>query len=147
MSTPATQPEIATTVLNLCVDLDGTLVDSAIDIMNAANEVMSESGLKPLSFEKVKSHIGEGFAPFIREVAGRQTPEKALAEKIFNRFQNFYDKRILENTDFFDGVRNCIKVRRSAFRALGVIAGAFCRMLCASSSVMAALRRDTFKRR
>jgi 2-phosphoglycolate phosphatase len=110
-------------VIKLAIfDLDGTLVDSAIDIMHAANEVMDEAGLKPLSFETVRSHIGVGFGPFIREVVGERANDKEIAESVFKRFQDFYDKRILDNTTFFEGVHKFFSdFQKTAGSKMGIV--------------------------
>lgn len=41
-------------------DLDGTLVDSAKDIMIANNKTLEKFGYKPISFKNVKHIIGQG---------------------------------------------------------------------------------------
>ena len=41
-------------------DLDGTLVDSANDIMNANNKTLKNFGYKPINFKDIKRIIGQG---------------------------------------------------------------------------------------
>ena len=41
-------------------DLDGTLVDSAKDIMNANNKTLKNFGYKPINFKDIKRIIGQG---------------------------------------------------------------------------------------
>ena len=47
-------------------DLDGTLVDSAKDIMIANNKTLEKFGYKPISFKSVKHIIGQGIRVNIR---------------------------------------------------------------------------------
>src|SRR5688572_15742112 len=56
-------------------DLDGTLVDSANDIMSAANAAIVHYGSQPLPFETIKRHIGDGLTPFIRGIAGERSSD------------------------------------------------------------------------
>jgi len=44
----------------LVFDLDGTLIDSRLDIANAANMVRRVYGLEPLPMETVVSCVGDG---------------------------------------------------------------------------------------
>ena len=48
-------------------DLDGTLVDSAPDLVKALNQVLGEQGLTPLAYEKARSMVGLFCQPQMRE--------------------------------------------------------------------------------
>lgn len=41
-------------------DLDGTLIDTAPDLVNAMNYVLDKNGLQPVSEDKVRSFVGQG---------------------------------------------------------------------------------------
>jgi len=84
-------------------DFDGTLVDTALDIMDAANKMLSDLEYPPLTFEEVKKHIGEGFTPFIRSLT------KASEKEVFERFQKNYDQNLFAKTKFYDGVEDFFK--------------------------------------
>ncbi|MBT9382863.1 phosphoglycolate phosphatase [Pseudooceanicola sp. CBS1P-1] len=47
-------------------DLDGTLIDSAPDIREAANGLLEDEGLPPLSISETRRFIGEGSPTFVR---------------------------------------------------------------------------------
>ena len=46
--------------LTILFDLDGTLIDTAPDLMNAHNYVMKKFGYKSKSGKEIKSLIGKG---------------------------------------------------------------------------------------
>jgi len=41
-------------------DLDGTLVDSKLDILNANNKTLRYFGFKPISRSQIKGIVGQG---------------------------------------------------------------------------------------
>ena len=54
-------------------DLDGTLIDSAGDLLRAANRMLGETGLEPLSAPEFQSMIGDGVDALVaRVLAARQ---------------------------------------------------------------------------
>ncbi|MBK5926224.1 phosphoglycolate phosphatase [Rhodobaculum claviforme] len=55
-------------------DLDGTLIDSAPDIRAAANTVLAQDGLAPLSLAETRSFIGAGAATFVERMAAARLP-------------------------------------------------------------------------
>jgi len=50
------------------LDLDGTLVDTAPEIAEAANRMLAEFGLPPLQVLRIRRFIGRGVAHLIRQV-------------------------------------------------------------------------------
>ncbi len=98
-------------------DLDGTLVDSSLDLANSTNQMLSEFDFPLHSIEKIKSFIGNGAKKLIE----RSLPKDSAisVEVALKRFQEIYKERCLENTDFFPQVRETIQ-QLSEFR-LGVL--------------------------
>jgi len=70
------------------VDLDGTLVDTAPDIVAAANRMLAGLGSPPLPFDTVAGFIGRGVPNLVRRVlaTARLAPqvEAAEAETLFH---------------------------------------------------------------
>ncbi|MFS8977188.1 phosphoglycolate phosphatase [Cupriavidus necator] len=71
------------------IDLDGTLVDSAPDIVEAANRMLDELGSPPLPFDTVAGFIGRGVPNLVRRVleTAQLVPraDAASAEALFHR--------------------------------------------------------------
>ena len=65
----------------LLIDLDGTLVDSAPDIAAAANRQLISIGREPLSTEKIKGMVGDGFAPLMERALAASGGPLAEAEQ------------------------------------------------------------------
>ena len=92
-------------------DLDGTLVDTAPDLMLAHNHVMKKFGYPTKSTEDIRNLVGKGAGALIgRSIWGQAKKEfsKVLDEKIkdemVKEFVNFYGKNIVNESTLVTGV-------------------------------------------
>jgi len=93
-------------------DLDGTLVDTAPDLMLAHNHVMKKFGYPTKSTEDIRNLVGKGAGALIgRSVWGQAKKEfsKVLDDKIkdemVKEFVNFYGKNIINESTLINGVK------------------------------------------
>ena len=93
-------------------DLDGTLVDTAPDLMLAHNHVMKKFGYPTKSTEDIRNLVGKGAGALIgRSIWGQAKKEfsKVLDDKIkdemVKEFVNFYGKNIINESTLIDGVK------------------------------------------
>ena len=84
-------------------DLDGTLVDSSIDLADATNALVSELGGAVLPDQRIVDMVGEGAALLVRRALTQAgvDPETPGA---LQRFLALYDERLLEHTRAYDGI-------------------------------------------
>ena len=94
-------------------DLDGTLVDTAPDLMLAHNHVMKKFGYPTKSTEDIRNLVGKGAGALIgRSLWGQAKKEfsKVLDEKIkdemVKEFVNFYGKNIVNESTLVTGVKD-----------------------------------------
>jgi phosphoglycolate phosphatase len=94
-------------------DLDGTLVDTAPDLMLAHNHVMKKFGYPTKSTEDIRNLVGKGASALIgRSIWGQAKKEfsKVLDEKIkdemVKEFVNFYGKNIVNESTLVTGVKD-----------------------------------------
>ena len=97
-------------------DLDGTLVDTAPDLMLAHNHVMKKFGYPTKSTEDIRNLVGKGAGALIgRSIWGQAKKEfsKVLDEKIkddmVKEFINFYGKNIINKSTLINGVKEFLK--------------------------------------
>ena len=97
-------------------DLDGTLVDTAPDLMLAHNHVMRKFGYPTKSTEDIRNLVGKGAGALIgRSIWGQAKKEfsKVLDEKIkddmVKEFINFYGKNIINKSTLINGVKEFLK--------------------------------------
>ena len=97
-------------------DLDGTLVDTAPDLMNAHNYVMKKYGYKTKTTEEIRNLVGKGASALIgRSLWGNAKEEfakiedKKIKTEMVKEFINFYGKNILNDSTLINGVENFLK--------------------------------------
>ena len=97
-------------------DLDGTLVDTAPDLMLAHNHVMRKFGYPTKSTEDIRNLVGKGAGALIgRSIWGQAKKEfsKVVDEKIkdemVKEFVNFYGKNIVNESTLINGVKEFLK--------------------------------------
>ena len=83
-------------------DLDGTLVDSRVDLSAAVNHVLRTFGLPELSLETVCQYIGEG-ARMLVQLALGPAHEGRLNEGL-KTFLTYYGAHLLDHTVAYDGI-------------------------------------------
>ena len=94
-------------------DLDGTLVDTAPDLMRAHNHVMKKFGFPTKSTEEIRNLVGQGAGAMLgRSIWGQAKKEfgKVQDEKIKKEmvkdFIDFYGKNIINESKLIDGVKD-----------------------------------------
>ncbi len=91
-------------------DLDGTLVDTAPDLMNAHNYVMKKFGFETKSTEDIKNLVGKGAKSLIgRSVWGQARKElnrvndENIKKEMVTEFINYYAKNIANESKLVNG--------------------------------------------
>ena len=97
-------------------DLDGTLIDTAPDLMKAHNYVMKKYGYKTKTTEEIRSLVGKGASALIgRSLWGNAKDEfakiedKKIKTEMVKEFINFYGKNICNESTLINGVENFLK--------------------------------------
>lgn len=84
-------------------DLDGTLVDSAADLGNAANHVRETLGMTPLPLPTYRQHASAGARGMLRTAIGI-TPEHSDFQEYRTRFLEHYRQNLSRHSRQFDGI-------------------------------------------
>lgn len=87
-------------------DLDGTLVDSASDLADALDVVLTEHGLEPVGVEGTRKLIGHGIANLVKRgfEVRRHGLVKADLDAATARFRDLYAERLPARTIVYPGV-------------------------------------------
>ncbi|MCM2398740.1 phosphoglycolate phosphatase [Rhizobium sp. S95] len=107
------------TVLNgatIAFDLDGTLVESAPDLIGAVNAILILEGLQPLAYNEGRPFISRGARWLLQwglEIAGEQEPA-ARAAALFSRFISYYSAHVADESLPFPGVIDALKTLKAA---------------------------------
>lgn len=87
-------------------DLDGTLADTAGDLVGTLNVILEQEGLAPLPLRKARDMIGAGARALIQrgfEAAGKELTPDHL-EALFRQFMVHYGENICVRTRLYPGV-------------------------------------------
>src|SRR3989442_605799 len=88
-------------------DLDGTLIDSAIDIAGAVNHVREKMGLHPLPVELVRSYVGDGVRVLMERAL--KTEEASVLNQAIALWHPHYEAHCLENTTLYPGILDMLR--------------------------------------
>jgi phosphoglycolate phosphatase len=91
-------------------DLDGTLVDTAPDLVATLNSVITREGLEPVPFEAARNMVGAGARRMIEMAIAREA--RAFAEhdidRMFNDFIAYYAAHIADHSAPFPGLMGAL---------------------------------------
>ena len=97
-------------------DLDGTLVDTAPDLMHAHNHVMKKFGYPTKSTEQIRNLVGKGAGAMIgRSIWGQAKKEfskvndEKIKKEMVSEFVDFYGKNIINESTLINGVKEFLK--------------------------------------
>ncbi len=98
---------IAREVLNslqlLIFDLDGTLIDSKLDLAISVNAMLAQVGRETLPHDLIGTYVGHGVANLVRRALGEAASD-AEVETCVAIFIEHYRKHLLDNTVAYPGV-------------------------------------------
>jgi phosphoglycolate phosphatase len=87
-------------------DLDGTLADTARDLVRTLNVVLEQEGVEAVSFEDARDLIGAGARPLIERglTLRHRTVSAERLESLYRYFLDYYHANIAVDTRLFPGV-------------------------------------------
>ena len=107
----------------LVFDLDGTLIDSSLDLCLAVNAAMEHVGAPLLPREVITSYVGDGAAMLVRRALGdpgdldsaveNRSGQTERFEAAFRAFLDFYRDHKLDNTRVYEGVLSSLAAIRT----------------------------------
>ena len=108
-------------------DLDGTLVDTAPDLMKAHNHVMKKFGYKTKTTDEIRAIVGKGARSLIgRSIWGQAKKEfskiedQNVKDEMVKEFIDYYGKNIINESKLVNGVEEFLKWCSSKKISMGV---------------------------
>ena len=113
--------------ITIIFDLDGTLVDTAPDLMNAHNYVMKKFGYETKKTEDIKNLVGKGTQSLIgRSVWGQARKEfgkvndDKIKKEMVTEFIDYYSKNIANESKLINGALDFLKWCKKNNISMGV---------------------------
>jgi phosphoglycolate phosphatase len=91
----------------LVFDLDGTLIDSKLDLAESVNAALAHIGRVPLPHETIYGYVGNGASKLVQRALGEGATE-AEAEEGLEFFLSYYRAHMLDHTVTYPGVREAL---------------------------------------
>jgi phosphoglycolate phosphatase len=96
-------------------DLDGTLIDSAMDLAISLDLAMKEEGLRSLSVDELLQRISVGSKNLLRELVN---DDRHAEKRIFEHYIKHYSQRMFDNTKLYPNVLELLDLLQSKTVAL-----------------------------
>lgn len=101
-------------------DLDGTLIDSAEDIADAANAVLVEAGAAPVANRDVLRMVGGGAPKLLERIFGKANVPLSDPKRLLDRFLTHYHAGSVTKTRPYPGVTGLLRRLRRAGHPLAI---------------------------
>jgi phosphoglycolate phosphatase len=94
-------------------DLDGTLIDSRLDLIHSVNAMLHHLGRPQLPGEVIATYVGDGAPMLVRRALGDPDDEKIVRQAL-DYFLAYYREHKLDHTHVYDGVHQALtSIRQS----------------------------------
>ena len=97
----------------LIFDLDGTLIDSKLDLIRSVNAMLHEMGREPLHEDTISGYIGHGAPQLVGRALGQAATEQER-ERALKFFLAYYEDHKMDSTCAYPGVPEALE-RLSGF--------------------------------
>ena len=106
----------------LIFDLDGTLVDTAPDLIQATNHVLQSIGRRPLSYKEFRGFVGHGAMNLIERgtLATGAAVDADSLKRLHRDFLDYYGANISAHSKVFEGIPALLDEAQSRGLKLGV---------------------------
>ena len=97
----------------LIFDLDGTLIDSRLDLIHSVNAMLKHFGRPELPGDVIASYVGDGAPMLVRRALGDPRDEGVIKEGL-EHFLGYYRVHKLDHTHVYDGIKEMLDVIRNS---------------------------------
>jgi len=91
-------------------DLDGTLIDSRLDLVHSVNAALRHIGRNELPDDVIASYVGDGAPILIQRALGGEIVDEALVRKGLEFFLSYYRAHKLDHTTVYAGIEQSLKI-------------------------------------
>jgi phosphoglycolate phosphatase len=104
----------------LIFDLDGTLIDSRLDLAHAVNATRAEMGKGELPHDLIFSYVGNGAPVLIQRAMGPEANEDEVRHAL-EFFLDYYRRHAVKHTVLYPGVREALDLLHAAGIPMGLL--------------------------
>ena len=101
-------------------DLDGTLLDTAGDLVGALNAILDEDGRPPMPLDALRPWVSQGGLTLVCMAYGLPR-ESEEAQALWKRYLDAYESDISRHSRLFDGLEEILAGLESGSRPWGIV--------------------------
>jgi phosphoglycolate phosphatase len=90
-------------------DLDGTLIDSRLDLVHSVNAALRHIERPELPDDVIASYVGDGAPILIQRALGSEACNEELARRGLQFFLSYYREHKLDHTTIYQGVKEALQ--------------------------------------
>ncbi len=98
-------------------DLDGTLIDSRLDLVHSVNAALRHIGRPELPEHVIASYVGDGAPVLIQRALGGEKIDDAIVGKGLEYFLSYYREHKLDHTTVYAGIADALASIRNSSNA------------------------------
>src|ERR1700691_2264105 len=104
------------TIKLVIFDLDGTLIDSRLDLVHSVNAALRHIGRPALPDDVIASYVGDGAPILIQRALGGETVDEAIVRQGLQFFLSYYREHKLDHTTVYAGIHESLGAIQNSFR-------------------------------
>jgi phosphoglycolate phosphatase len=90
-------------------DLDGTLIDSRLDLVHSVNAALRHIGRPELPDDVIASYVGDGAPVLIQRALGGEAVDESIVRKGLEFFLSYYREHKLDHTTVYTGIFEALR--------------------------------------
>jgi phosphoglycolate phosphatase len=102
------------TIKLVIFDLDGTLIDSRLDLVHSVNAALRHIGRPELPDDVIASYVGDGAPILIQRALGGEAVDDAVVRRGLQFFLAYYREHKLDHTTVYAGIRQALTAIQQA---------------------------------
>jgi phosphoglycolate phosphatase len=102
------------TIKLVIFDLDGTLIDSRLDLVHSVNAALRHIGRPSLPDDVIASYVGDGAPILIQRALGGEAVDEATVQRGLKFFLSYYREHKLDHTTVYGGVKEALTAVQGA---------------------------------
>jgi phosphoglycolate phosphatase len=102
----------------LIFDLDGTLIDSRLDLVHSVNATLRHMKRPELPDDVIASYVGDGAPALIGRALGKEAADEKLVRSGLEYFLGYYREHKLDHTHVYEGISEALASMQNSHNGL-----------------------------